>query len=336
MESNGPTREQITEQAADWLVRLDAGSADAEAFEAWRGADPRHASAFAQVAAAWKRTGDLRGMRAPEPAAPSVVAPEPALPAHEQPERVGRRTMLRALAASGIGVVALGSAGLLLTTRRASAETARGERRTVALPDGSRVELNTSTRIEWRFGERRELWMDSGEAGLAVADDLARPMLLHSGGVQAAIESGRYNLRAENADLRLTVFAGRARLEHDGRSAVARAGQQAQIDAGALAVRDLTPDALDAALAWRRGEIHFDGMTLAQAAAEYNRYLPRRMVVADPQAAGLRLGGRFLIDEPSDFLRALAEGFGVESRIEGDRILLRYAAAPRPAAPQQK
>lgn len=92
MESNGPTRQQITEQAVGWLIRLDAGTADIEAFEAWRSADPRHASAFAQMAAIWKRTGELRGAPPPErQAAPPVAALE----------RVDRGTMLRVLAAAG-------------------------------------------------------------------------------------------------------------------------------------------------------------------------------------------------------------------------------------------
>lgn len=102
MESNGPTGQQITEQAVGWLIRLDAGTATIEAFEAWRSADPRHASAFAQMAAVWKRTGDLRGAPPSEQqAAPPVAALK----------RVGRGTMLRALAASGVGVIGLDQPG---------------------------------------------------------------------------------------------------------------------------------------------------------------------------------------------------------------------------------
>ena len=44
-------RAQLIALASDWLVRLDAGDADAEDFERWRGADPRRAAAFAEVAA---------------------------------------------------------------------------------------------------------------------------------------------------------------------------------------------------------------------------------------------------------------------------------------------
>jgi transmembrane sensor len=326
MDSNGPTRQQLTEQAADWLVRLDAGIADPEAFEAWRAADPRHASVFAQVAAAWKRTGELRGS----------VTPPVTTPVTEAAPLVGRRMLLRGIAASGVGVIGLGATALVLTTRRASAETARGERRTLALPDGSRIELNTDSRIEWRFGERRELWLERGEASFAIADDLTRPLLLEAGALRAAIDPGRYNLRRDVDDTRLTVFSGRARLILAGSTATAEAGSQAEARGGALTVRQLAPDRLDSIAAWRRGELHLDGMTLEQAAAEYSRYLARPIVVADPRAAQMRLGGRFLIDEPSDFLRALAEGFAIESRNEGDRIVLRQRGAAAAVAPQQK
>lgn len=50
----------LSDEAIQWLIALDCGSADTEAFEAWRSADPRHAAAFAQVAATWRRTTDPR------------------------------------------------------------------------------------------------------------------------------------------------------------------------------------------------------------------------------------------------------------------------------------
>ncbi|OYX50391.1 MAG: hypothetical protein B7Y97_07515 [Sphingomonas sp. 32-66-10] len=327
MDANGPTRQKLTNQAADWLVRLDAGTADPEAFEAWRSADPRHASVFAQVAATWKRTGDLRGSVLPPSETPTVEVAAP---------RADRRTLLRGLAASGVAAIGLGATALVLTTRRASAETARGERRTVALPDGSRVELNTDSRVEWRFGERRELWLSRGEASFAIADDLVRPLLLEAGALRVAVDPGRYNLRQDRIATRLTVFSGRARLGLAGGTTTATAGDQAEARGAALTVRRLTADRLESVTAWRRGELHLDGMTLEEAAAEYSRYLEKPIVVADPRVARLRLGGRFLIDEPSDFLRALAEGFAIESRNEGDRIVLRHSAPAPSAAPQQK
>ena len=56
----GAGGDDLTGEAIDWLVALDHGTADQEAFEAWRSADPRHAAVFAQVAATWRRTSDRR------------------------------------------------------------------------------------------------------------------------------------------------------------------------------------------------------------------------------------------------------------------------------------
>jgi transmembrane sensor len=46
----------IRDQASLWLARLDSGSADVEAFERWRDADPAHAAAFAKISAALVQT----------------------------------------------------------------------------------------------------------------------------------------------------------------------------------------------------------------------------------------------------------------------------------------
>ncbi|MFZ0270086.1 FecR/PupR family sigma factor regulator, partial [Caulobacter sp.] len=53
-------RAALIAQASDWLSRLDAGRATAEQLETWRGADPRRAAAFAEVASVWSRLDVLR------------------------------------------------------------------------------------------------------------------------------------------------------------------------------------------------------------------------------------------------------------------------------------
>lgn len=49
---------------------------------------------------------------------------------------------------------------------------------------------NTGTRIDWRFGKRRELWMETGEAGFSVADDSARLMLVCLGRFRGSDRGG--------------------------------------------------------------------------------------------------------------------------------------------------
>lgn len=325
MDFEEKANDPLVDQAAAWLVRLDAGTADDAAFDAWRNADPRHASVFAQVAATWQRTGELRGM-------PSDVAPPPSQPATT---RVTRRGLLGSAVAGG-AAVAIG-ATMLLWDQRAYAETAIGERRTVRLPDGSHADLNTNSRIAWRFGERREFWLEQGEAAITVASDLVRPFVLRARAIRAVLDMGQYNMRLYHARARLVALSGRARIADGAGAERALLPGHALTATGATLVEaPLASGEAERLDAWRRGEIIFDGMTLGDALSEFNRYLPRQLALADSSLASVRLGGRFFTDDPQGFLEALHDGFGISSRTESGEILLFAAGEKTPATPTRK
>ena len=57
----------IDEQAARWLIRLDAegpksGGTDRAEFEAWVSSDLRHRAAYLRLSAAWAKSGHLRAL----------------------------------------------------------------------------------------------------------------------------------------------------------------------------------------------------------------------------------------------------------------------------------
>lgn len=321
MGSEETAREAIADQAVEWLVRLDAGRADPEAFEQWRSANPRHAAIFAQLAATWTSTGELRTAGVdlgshPLEEAPSVEVPE------EREIRFGRRRLLGGLAASVVAAAALGM-GTLLWNRRAYAETGIGERRMVVLPDGSRVELNTHSRVTWQSGEMLELWLERGEAAILVAQEVEQRVIARANGLSAILNTGRFNLRLMETGIRLIAISGSARVtDRHGRAMTLASGQMLNERPEGLRTQALSPVALDQVSAWRQGEILFDGMTLAEAVGEFNRYLVRPMELGDPALAPIRLGGRFSTDDPQGFLQSLNEGFGIINRVSDDHILL--------------
>lgn len=310
----------LREQAAHWLVSLDSGTADERAFDIWRNADPRHAAAFAQVAAIWRRTADPRLSTftgQPEAAAPiAEPAPESAAP----PRAVSRRALGGGAVAVMLG---LGVAGTFLAwPRRSYAATAIGERRAIQLPDGSHAMLNTDTRLAWRFDEGREFWIERGEATLLVREG-ARPFRVYSDPFDARLSEGRFDIRLDPNGGRLLVLAGRAAAAYRGTMAqTVEAGRMLTIADGGAHVTSVTADAIAAATAWQDGRIVFDGMPLGRAVAEFNRYLPRKIVLEDAGLAGIPLGGEFRIADPEGFLFALREGFGVDHRRQGDRVIL--------------
>jgi transmembrane sensor len=306
-------RDALIAEASLWLARLDAGHASEQDLDAWREADPRRAAAFAEVASAWTRLDALRD-------ADNQADPKPS-----------RRTWLAgggAALAAGLAVGAWLGRDVLLRDR---VVTGVGERRTLALPDGSSVELNTDTEVSWRFDrQRRRLWLARGEAALMVAHDALRPFELFTAQGVARLAAGQFNARLRPAGLDLIVLAGKAAVE--GASGAAQAQVVGPADARqALEVTPLriavvaAPEAeVQNVQAWRRGEIVFEGQPLSGAVEEYNRYLPRKLVIGDERAGALRLGGRFLTGDPASFLGALHTTFGLRIIDDGSsRILLK-------------
>jgi transmembrane sensor len=316
MREQGKVGTSLSDQAIEWLVALDNGSADADAFERWRNADPRHASVFAQVAATWKRTADQRLSAMLN----TSVSQDEEISTPSSRAMVSRRAVAGGLA----GLLGLAGAGAFIAwPRRAYAETTVGERRILSLQDGSQAMLNTDTRVAWRFhGDGRDFWVERGEATLLVKEG-GQPFRLYSDPIDGRLSAGKFSLRIDPSEARLLVLAGRA-------AAIYRNTQSRTLDAGSLLsvshgdahVDQLSAEALSDAIAWERGEILFRGMTLNQAIAEYNRYLKVKLVVQDPALGATRLGGTFHTTDPEAFLVALEDGFGIAHRQQGETILL--------------
>lgn len=303
MAATEPTHE-VTETAAAWLLALEAGTADAEAFAAWRDADPRHALAFAECVSLWNA---LDGVKA-APAAPTAGSGS-AEDVAAYPQPVAAMPRRRFLAAAGIaGLLTLGGAGWLLRSTPASARTAIGERRLIALGDGSKIELNTNSEVAWRVdGADRTVWLREGEIAIDVASGV-RPLQLEVLDRVMALAPGRYNARLVADQLELLVLQGHARAT--GRTIAS--GSMLTQRGDRVTAAPAAPLRLARAAAWRRGELVFDGDTLGFAVAEYNRHLTTPIRIADPAVVGLRLGGRFDVTQSEAFLAAVAASLDLQ------------------------
>lgn len=292
----------LIEAAAAWLVALDSGSGDRAAFERWRAADPRHAAAFAQVAATWSRLGSARG----------------AMPVQVTATDISRRRWMQAASA----VLALGMVGVgTRAVARSSAETAIGERRTIRCDDGLRLDLNTDTAVAWRsaFGSR-QLWLDQGEMALEFAAGPA--VALSAGDHRVQCQPGSYNARLlSDGALDMLVLRGQATAS----GASATAGQRLVVDRGGARALAAGIADRDRAEAWLRGELAFTDQPLATAVADYNRYLTTPLQIDDPGIGDIRLGGRFTSRDATDFLAALAASFDLRSYRQDGRILIARA-----------
>jgi transmembrane sensor len=79
---------------------------------------------------------------------------------------------------------------------------------------------------------------------------------------------------------------------------------------------------LEKVLAWQRGQVAFDDVPLADAIAEMNRYSTTRLVVEQPEAAAIRVGGVFRAGDAASFAQAIAATYRLAIREGDDTITL--------------
>ncbi|MFT3755205.1 MAG: FecR domain-containing protein [Pseudoxanthomonas sp.] len=343
----------IEQAAADWLARRDShawNDAEQARFEAWLAAATAHKVAWLRLDTAWHEAGRLKALGAgiapgimpprgqwsarPGTATPAAGAPAlgdvAALRFAPRPTPPRPRGWLRAIGFAAVFALigALGwTAFRHAPTEQADYATTTGELRTLALGDGSQVTLGSDSRIAVSFSRaQRDIELQRGEAFFIVAKDASRPFVVAAGPRRATAVGTRYAVRRDDANLRVVVTEGTVQLDADGQptqpTTLLPAGSIAVAGAEGLLVRQAGLDEAERALDWRSGLLSFDDTPLAEAAAEFNRYNTRKLVIADADAAALRIGGSFRWNNVDAFARLLERGFPLRAEADGERIVL--------------
>lgn len=322
------TNPSADEQAALWAARLDGAelsSADRTALDAWLAADPGHRallSSYCQFSATLEQQMPLlAGIR--DQAAEIPPAPRPALP-----HPWSRWPLWAGVTLAAAAAVALVLRLALPAERTETIVTPVGQRQSLALADGSAVELNahTSLRVEFARNERR-VRLAAGQAFFTVKPDPARPFLVETPAGTVRVTGTAFDVLAGPADLQVTVAAGTVQVRPArGAAAELHRGDQLLSRDGAAEVRPLSADALQRALAWRQGLVIFSGTRLDEALAAFARYHGRSLQAA-PEVAARLVGGRFSLDDLDGFFAGVEETLQVKVRRDDNGGFLVVPAA---------
>src|SRR5690606_28626324 len=108
--------------------------------------------------------------------------------------------------------------------------TGVGEQRTVTLEDGSRVSLNTATRLSLHFDRGvRRVRLQSGEALFEVARDPGRPFVVESGDRQVRALGTAFIVRRDAGRIAVTLMEGSVEVAPVGGTAGDEAVSVAQV-----------------------------------------------------------------------------------------------------------
>lgn len=342
----------VERAAAEWSLRVQSGLRNDEQreFEAWLERDPRHAAVFAEM----DETAQLLDrLRDPALAGSNVVPFEAPFVADVAPVSARRRGLWPvAIAAAAVLVMAGLLGGRIWPARdnyAASFATEVGASRTINLPDGSVVQLNTDSVVEATYSPReRRVRLKRGEAFFSVAKNPQRPFWVDADTVSVRAVGTAFNVRFRSQSVQVLVKEGKVSLNQTATAAPAPtvphavvpapahflvAGEQATVELPAEGSQGLPPvvvaavaaPRLDSALAWQAGRLEFTDTPLAEVVAEFNRYNRHQLTIGDPTLGAEPFGGSFAARGYEAFVEVLEQSFAVVAERGGSETILRRA-----------
>jgi transmembrane sensor len=311
------TAREIKRRAAAFVIgrhsRPDWSDDDQAALDSWLCESTANAVAYWRMDEAWQRTYRLSVLSMGKAQRRAAFA------ARIRPFLTGAAAALIL-----IGVFAAGATVLLAPVSH-DYSTPVGGHKIITLADGTSIELNTNTAVRVTFGRHaRKVVLEKGEAYFQVHHNPARPFVVRASGHRITDIGTKFLVRKAMDRLEVAVSEGRVALSGraGAKPALLKAGDVALATTDTVSVTHQSAQALARALGWRHGVVVFDDTTLADAAAEFNRYNAKKIVIADPAVAWLSLSGRFPTKDVEGFTDIAVHVFGLKIARRGNEIII--------------
>jgi transmembrane sensor len=342
-----PGKASLREEAAGWFALMRGPEADARKseFDAWMAADALHRDAYNRIGETFSLGKALK--RLPDSALVPVAREAPPAASSSTPLKAFGAVLLAAvmvfaiLFATTMVMRRIGPAMGGAMAARQVLVTSRGEIRTFTLGDGSRVTLDTDSRVAVSLSSgRRDLELARGRARFAVAHE-PRPFVVAAaegsvtargtvfdvtldkdrGAVVDLIE-GAVDVRAERKAGPRPVASGHAEPTRlTAGHSLAFGGSKAGQGAVPFAKAD-----------WPDGLRDFKAVRLDTLVADANRYGRKPLVLEPGDLGGIQVSGTFSVRDSRRLASNLAVLLDLSVHEEAGRIVL---AQPR-GGPLQK
>ncbi len=206
--------------------------------------------------------------------------------------------------------------------------TAVGDHELITLADGSRIDLNTNSELRiQRDANQRVVRLTKGEAFFEIQHNPVRPFVVLVAGHRVTDIGTKFLVREQQGRVKVAVVEGSARLESNDvgttqNETVLLPGDVALATTSSVTMTRKPVDTLRTELSWRHGILMFHHATLAEVAAEYNRYNQQQIVIGDASLSELTISAQLPTNDVNAFARMAKNFLGLRVQNKGDEIVI--------------
>jgi len=268
-----------------------------------------------------------------EPPPADIITSRPPLPSASF-SRGLRAILFNRWAASVLGIVLLSSLTFHLFRRPKAKPVASTPPPTVAanyqaadrcitLPDGSKILLHETARLEYRQGftaRTREVTLH-GEAYFDIHKD-ARPFIVHTGAVRTTVLGTAFNIDASNEhDIVITVTKGKVKVENaKGEFSILHRNEQLSVDSARL---QKLPVNASETLAWKKSWLLFNDVPMHEAMDTLAKRYHLVVAYSNPAAENCPVTATFNGEQSlGEMINVLSKINNMNFSIDRDHVLI--------------
>ncbi|MDG1753103.1 MAG: FecR domain-containing protein [Thalassotalea sp.] len=326
--SNRLINQQIKQQARSWVHCLNRGLTDSEKPQliAWLNQNPFHHQAIYKATSVFDNTNELNELNGIFP-----------LEKNNRLSSFSAKSLFFMIALLGMFAILIGksvSTFSVFTPEKSviSYQTKIGEKNNLLLADGSKVTLNTHSKIIVNYNQgHRNIDLIYGEAQFDVAKDKTRPFTVTSGSKSFTALGTVFNIQKNNElDMELIVSEGKVLVSdhHNSNTLASLIENESQKPDSIMIITDgeksiienktqkktlkLSKAQAEQELSWQQGMLIFKGETLRQALSEVSRYTNVQFEIANDEVSNIKIAGYFKAGDINGLLESLADNFNIK------------------------
>lgn len=317
-------KSQIDMEAVAWFTRIN-GKPTAEEmqdFRRWLGASPEHQGAFKEVRLLWAQIGSA-GRPIEHGHTDDLTGPLLKIERQRQKRRLGGSAVAGSILAIIFGAWLWLDHPHFIQDFSADYVAKRGERRTIALSDGSSVLLDADTAIDSTMtASERRIRVLRGAVFLTVRPSSV-PFVVEAGGGQAHVLGTTFDVALDRSGkVAVTLANGSVVVSLNGQRQDVRLNPGERVEYDDTGLGSARTVDLETSMAWHEGRYIFTNERLTDVLDKIGRYRKGRVVLLGSGLGERRVSGNVSLDDPNAALAAVQASIGMRVTRLGDRLVL--------------